>query len=96
MGAAEAAANLLWELRIAEKNEAIHIKNKKGKVILVKSIATSILSISSTNPGAMIDTNPGIKIWIKRTKKNKIKNRRLKTLFAKLLASFFPFKIAAE
>ena len=39
IGAAEATANLLYELRIAEKNEAKHIKNKKGKVILLRSIA---------------------------------------------------------
>ena len=39
MGAAAAAANLLCELSIAEKKEAKLIKNKKGKVILLKFIA---------------------------------------------------------
>ena len=39
IGAAAAAANLLYELSIAAKNEAKHTKNKKGKVILLKSIA---------------------------------------------------------
>jgi hypothetical protein len=42
MGAAEATANLLWEFKIAAKNEARLIKNKKGKVIRVKFIANSI------------------------------------------------------
>ena len=44
MGAAEAAANLLCEFKIAEKNEAKEIKNKKGNVILVKFVANSIFS----------------------------------------------------
>ena len=39
MGAAAAAANLLYELSIAPKKEAKHTKNKKGKVILLKFIA---------------------------------------------------------
>ena len=62
IGAAEATANLLCEFNIAAKKEAILINNKKGNVILVKYIATSILSLSSTKPGAIIDTNVGIKI----------------------------------
>jgi len=37
MGAAAAAANLLYEFSIAPKKEAKHIKNKNGKVILLKS-----------------------------------------------------------
>ena len=40
IGAAAAAANLLYELRIAPKKEAKHIKNKNGKVILLKSTAS--------------------------------------------------------
>ena len=39
IGAAAAAANLLYELSIAEKKDAKDIKNKKGKVILLKFIA---------------------------------------------------------
>ena len=39
IGAAAAAANLLYELSMAPKKEAKHIKNKKGKVILLKSTA---------------------------------------------------------
>ena len=41
IGAAAAAANLLYELSIAAKKEAKLTKNKKGKVILLKSIASS-------------------------------------------------------
>ena len=41
IGAAAAAANLLYELSIAAKKEAKHTKNKKGKVILLKSTASS-------------------------------------------------------
>ena len=40
IGAAEAAANLLNEFNIAPKNEAKHIKKRKGKVILLKSTAS--------------------------------------------------------
>ena len=40
IGAAETAANLLYEFSIAPKKEAKHTKNKKGKVILLKSIAS--------------------------------------------------------
>ena len=39
IGAAAATANLLYELRMAAKNEAKQTKNKKGKVILLKSTA---------------------------------------------------------
>ena len=44
IGAADAAANLLWEFNIAEKKEDKLTNNKKGKVILVKVIASSIFS----------------------------------------------------
>ena len=40
MGAAAAAANLLYELSIAEKNDAKDTKNKNGKVILLKFVAS--------------------------------------------------------
>ena len=96
MGAAEAAANLLWEFKIAEKNEARQIKNKNGKVILVKLIAISIFSISSTNPGAIIETNAGMKIWITIVKKNKPKNKRLKIWLAKSFDFFFPLTVSDE
>ena len=44
IGAADAIANLLWEFKKKEKNEAKLINNKKGKVILVKVIANCIFS----------------------------------------------------
>ena len=72
----------MCEFKIAEKNDAKLIKNKNGKVILVRFIAISILLISSTNPGAIIDTKEGIKICTIRTKKNRPKNKRLKILLA--------------
>ena len=96
MGAADAAANLLCEFKIAEKNDAKLIKNKNGKVILVKFIAISILLTSSTNPGAIIDTKEGIKICTIRTKKNRPKNRKLKILLANLFDCFLPFVISDE
>ena len=40
IGAAAATANLLYELSIAEKKDAKLIKNKKGKIILLKSTAS--------------------------------------------------------
>jgi hypothetical protein len=70
LGPAAAAANSLCEFRIAEKNDAKQIKNKKGNVILVKFIANSIFSKSPTNPGAIIETNAGIKISITIVKNN--------------------------
>ena len=78
MGAAEAAANLLCEFKIAEKKDAIQINIRNGKVILVKEIARSILFVSSINPGAIKLTKIGIKISIIRTKNNKPKNNKLK------------------
>ena len=92
--AAEDAANLLWEFNIAEKNDAKLINNKKGKVILVKLIAKSIFSRSSMKPGAIIDTNPGIKIWTTIVKIKRPKNKKLKILFANSFALFFPLIIS--
>ena len=96
IGAAAAAANLLCEFKIAEKNEAKQIKNKKGKVILVKFIATSIFSKSPTNPGAIIETNTGIKISIIIVKNNNPKKSRLKISLANLFDCFFPLVISDE
>ena len=42
MGAAAAAANLLYEFNMAAKKEAKHTKNRKGNVILLKSTASLI------------------------------------------------------
>ena len=46
IGAAAAAANLLYEFNIAPKKEAKQIKKRKGKVILLKVIASSNFSAS--------------------------------------------------
>tara|TARA_B100001564_G_scaffold310451_1_gene282158 strand:+ start:178 stop:423 length:246 start_codon:yes stop_codon:yes gene_type:complete len=62
IGAADATANLLCEFSIAAKKDAKQIKNKNGKVILVKLIAISIFSKSLTNPGAITETNAGMNI----------------------------------
>ena len=84
IGAAEAAANLLCEFKIAPKKEDKLTNNKKGKVILVKVVANSNFLISSTKPGAINPTKIGMKISIMRTKKNKTKNNKLKTSLANL------------
>ena len=89
IGAADAIANLLWEFRIAEKKDAKLIKNKKGNVILVSVIASSIFWISSPNPGAIMNTNKGINISIISTKKNNPKISKLKILLAKFYDCFF-------
>ena len=84
MGAADAAANLLCEFNIAEKKEDKQTNIRKGKVILVKKIASSIFSVFSTNPGAIKLTTIGIKISAIKTRKNKLKNNKLKILLAKI------------
>ena len=94
MGAADVTANLLCEFKIAAKNEAKQIKNKKGNVILVKFTTNSIFSKSPINPGAINETNAGIKVSTTRTKKNKAKNKRLKISLANLFDFFFPFSSA--
>ena len=57
IGAAEAAANLLCEFKIAEKKDAKLINNIKGNVILVRSIAKINFSGSDLKPGAISETN---------------------------------------
>ena len=84
IGAAEAAANLLCEFKIAPKKEDRLTNIKKGKVILVKVVANSNFLVSSMKPGAISPTKIGIKISIMRTKKNKAKNNKLKTSLANL------------
>ena len=85
MGAEEAAANLLWEFNIAAKKEDKLTNSRKGKVILVKSIASSIFSLKSTNPGAIKPTKAGIKISIIRTKNSKPTNNKLKLYYEKTI-----------
>ena len=70
IGAAEATANLLCEFNIAEKKDDKLTNNKNGKVILVRLIAISNFSESSVKPGAINETNNGIKISIIKTIKS--------------------------
>ena len=53
IGAAAAAANLLLEFKIPEKNDERLTNNKNGNVILVSSTARLNFILSSMNPGAM-------------------------------------------
>ena len=91
IGAAAAAANLLWEFNIAEKKDDKLTNNKNGKVILVRLIAISNFFVSWVNPGAINDTNKGIKISIIKTIISNDKKRILKILFANDSAFFFTF-----
>ena len=52
IGAAAAAANLLFVFSIPEKKEDKLTKNKKGNVILVSATAKSNFIVSSVKPGA--------------------------------------------
>ncbi len=90
IGAAAAAANLLCEFKIAEKKEARLIKNKKGNVILVRSIAIFSFSGSFENPGAIILIKAGMNISIIKIVKNKPNSNKLKIVLAKEFAFFFP------
>ena len=49
IGAAAATANLPFEFKIAEKKEDKETNNKKGKVILLKSVANLNFSGSLVN-----------------------------------------------
>ena len=53
IGAAAAAANLLFAFNIPGKKEDKPTKNKKGNVILVSSTAIENFFESSINPGAI-------------------------------------------
>ena len=90
IGAAAATANLLCEFNIAEKKDDKLTNNKNGKVILVKLIVKFNFSEFSLNPGAIIKTNPGIKISIIKTKMSKKIKRTLNIEFANFCAFFFP------
>ena len=96
MGAAAAAANLLFELSIPAKKEERLTNNKKGNVILVRKIVRSILSELSEKPGAIIKTNEGINISIINTIKNKPIKSKLNILFAKFWDLILPNNISDE
>ena len=90
IGAADAAANLLCEFKIAPKKDDKLTNKRKGKVILVKLIVISNLSEFSVKPGAIKKTNQGINISTTKTKNKITKVRKLKMLPANILALFFP------
>ena len=96
IGAAAASANLLWELSIAEKKDAKDTTIKNGMVILVRFMARFIFSLSSINPGAIMDTNEGINICTIKTNISRIKNKKLKTSLENLLDLLFPLTISEE
>ena len=82
--------------KIAEKKDAKLIKNKNGKVILVKLIAIFNFSGSFINPGAMILINTGMKISIIKIVKDNPNNNKLKIVFANVFAFFFPLERVEE
>ncbi len=88
IGVADAAANLLWEFNIAEKNDDKLTNSKNGNVIRVRLIAICNFSESSVKPGAINETNNGIKISIIKTIKSSDKKSILKILFANEFALF--------
>ena len=62
IGAAAATANLLCEFRIPEKKDDKLTNSKKGKVILVNSIASLNFNSFSIKPGAIRKTKNGVNI----------------------------------
>ena len=82
IGDADAAANLLCEFNIAPKKDDKLTNNKKGKIILVNSTASLILSESFENPGAIKLTKIGVKISIIKIKNNNPQKSKLKISFA--------------
>ena len=96
IGAAAAAANLLCEFKIAEKKDARLIKNKKGNVILVRSVAIFNFSVSFENPGAINLIKAGMNISIIKIVKNKPNSNRLKIVLAKVFAFFFNLRRSEE
>ena len=76
---------------VAEKKDAKLMNKRKGNVILVRVTAISIFLGSPSKPGAIRKTNTGIKISIRRTKKNNNKINKLKILLAKACDFFLLF-----
>ena len=91
IGAAEVAANLSCEFKIAEKKDAKLINSIKGNVILVKSVAKTNFSGSDLKPGAINETKRGMNISMIITRLNKDRVSKLKTLLAKFSESLLDF-----
>ena len=96
IGAAEAAANLLCEFKIAEKKDARLTNNIKGKVIFVKWVAKANFSGLDLKPGAINDTKKGINNSTKNTNAKRKRVKRLKILLAKFSDFFFPLTNSFE
>ena len=76
MGAAAVIKNFPFEFKIAEKKDEIDIKNKKGKVILLRSTARSNFPSIFLKPGEIRNKNSGVNISIiKIIKRIKIINK---------------------
>ena len=88
IGAAAAAANLLFEFKIPEKKEDKLTNSKKGKVIRVSCTARSNLISLPINPGAITYIMYGVKISTIVTIKSKISSNELKTSSANFFLSF--------
>ena len=76
MGAAAVIKNFPLEFKIADKKDEMDIKNKKGKVILLRSTARSNFPSMSLKPGEIKNKNSAAKISIiKIIKRMKITNK---------------------
>ena len=76
MGAAAVIKNFPFEFRIAERNDEMDTKNKKGMVILLRSTARSNFPSISLKPGEIKNKNSAAKISIiKIIKRMKITNK---------------------
>tara|TARA_B100000575_G_C22871125_1_gene508301 strand:+ start:224 stop:724 length:501 start_codon:yes stop_codon:yes gene_type:complete len=88
IGAAAATANLPFEFKIAEKKEDMDTNNKKGKVILLKSVANLNFSGSLLNPGEIKNTKPPINISAIIVRSKREINKKLKTELVKFSKRF--------
>ncbi len=76
MGAAAVIKNFPFEFKIAERNDEMDTKNKKGMVILLRSTARSNFPSISLKPGEIRNKNSGVNISITKTiKRIKIINK---------------------
>ncbi len=67
MGAAAVIKNFPFEFKIAERNDEMDTKNKKGMVILLRSMARSNFPSTSLKPGEIRNKNSGVNISITKT-----------------------------
>ena len=89
IGAAAATENFPLEFRIAEKKEDKETNSKKGKVILLRSVANLNFSGSLVNPGDIKKINPPIKISAIMVIGNRTISKKLKTELVKFSSRFF-------